>query len=94
MVIYVAPSDPATIERQKREALFPVLDTNTDAVISRSEADAHQQFAQAFERLDRDRSGGIDPQEFARVRLEERAAAGSVPLKMPACRAICTADPS
>ena len=71
VVIRVQPIDPATFERQRREALFRSLDLDTDGRISMSEAKVNRQFVDAFARLDRDGNGGIDRQEFERVQLED-----------------------
>lgn len=71
VVIRVQPIDPATFERQRREALFRALDNDTDGRISMNEAKVNSQFVEAFARLDRDGSGGVDRQEFERVQLED-----------------------
>ena len=71
VVIRVQPIDPATFERQRREALFRALDNDTDGRISMDEAKMNRQFVEAFARLDRDGSGGVDRQEFERVQLED-----------------------
>jgi hypothetical protein len=44
---------------------FESLDRDRDGFISRREAEAHAELAQAFDRLDADRDGRLTPGEFA-----------------------------
>jgi Ca2+-binding EF-hand superfamily protein len=53
------------------EDLFSKLDTNTDGMISKTEAEVHQVLNELFDSLDLDDDGFISPDEFTTAKLGE-----------------------
>ncbi|MDT0580913.1 MULTISPECIES: EF-hand domain-containing protein [Alteromonadaceae] len=53
------------------EDLFKKLDTNTDGMISKAEAEAHQVLNELFDSLDLDGDGFISPSEFTTANLDK-----------------------
>jgi Ca2+-binding EF-hand superfamily protein len=64
-----APLRGAGARSARKLDLFRYLDVNGDARISRQEAAALDPLARSFAAFDRNRDGGIDAEEFGRVRL-------------------------
>lgn len=60
-----APPPPATRDGKAVSALFQQTDQNGDGQISRSEAATVPELEAAFDRLDTDRNGSLNAEEFA-----------------------------